>query len=659
SKRQLTDNKQINTNQPIIDKKGIDNNNQQNDKDLLNTNDQVSNKEVITDNKVNNSARSTNINNTKPEQYNNDQTQLTTTNKQLNNHEQTINDNDTKTSRENNKEQVASNNNVTNIDKKINNNISKNSYDNSKDELTAIKENSNKTEAIHPNKINKDNIGDKKATGQNADNKSIHTKKLSSKIIENKTDKTNTNDDLVSNNQSLQNETSISKNHPIISVSASNRNKTKHNITVRSNTKRSVQKNDVAGDNETSENNTETTTAAPSDNNSNTVKANNNLVTRSRANTKRSLKNNNTATNNNIPGNNTNALVTSSSSDNISATHNHTKSTYYKYSIASVSTKNNKVHSKKGNNIGASTKSKTQFNIASSTPESNEENIDTAQLIKIGQYVLANKKAKHHIIKKDTSTIKPLVLTTKDSSTTAKKKDNNKKQLRISAGIAEQQAIRLNCDCVYPNDAYTTSSLVTDYIPSVYIRIQPSKKWFVQAELKYKAPQYIQEQLYRESVQDLPFDYTTTTYVIKKVYYNQVPLSFDYYIIPHLSIGVGVIYNNYAGQVSQQDIRKKLYGTTADSVISSRIISDRNDSNFITFTKNSFQGLIEGQYDWRRFSIGARYAIGLQPYLKYNTDQINNGISPAPSNNVVEKKNDALTIFIRYELWDSRGKKKK
>src|SRR6202034_1726650 len=105
-------------------------------------------------------------------------------------------------------------------------------------------------------------------------------------------------------------------------------------------------------------------------------------------------------------------------------------------------------------------------------------------------------------------------------------------------------------------------------------------------------PQYIQEQLYSKRISNQPLNYITTTSVLKKVYYNQIPVSFNYVIIPNLSIGIGVIYNNYAGKVSQQDVTKKLYGLAGDSTLSSSISSGKNDSNLV-FTKNSFQGLIE------------------------------------------------------------------
>ncbi|MEO6187638.1 MAG: hypothetical protein ABIO82_00780 [Ginsengibacter sp.] len=67
------------------------------------------------------------------------------------------------------------------------------------------------------------------------------------------------------------------------------------------------------------------------------------------------------------------------------------------------------------------------------------------------------------------------------------------------------------------------------------------------------------------------------------------------------------------------------------------------DSNFVL---SYFQAIFETQFEWERFSAGARYSFGLQPYLKFRLSGIEKR----------EEKNNALQLFIRYKLWDSRKK---
>lgn len=554
---------------------------------------EIDKEQANTNNKINNKE----IANTKDQ---------TITSNDISSSSKTVDGNDAKANQANDQTQsISSDKQFNNINQTTNNNEIKNNPVNHKEKTTIINV-EGKTQ-----QTNEEDIRGNKANDKNIHNKNIPAIKASHKIIKNKTSDAISNNDVAANNKSLQNESNAHVNSHVAPT-------TKTAMTIHT--------------------------------------VNHNTVTSKKSVTKRPIKNNNAESYANVTANNSEMPTGHQASDNNTiktnnnSKHHHTHPLYYEQSTAAIAPKSNNRSFKNKNNITASsTRGKIHTSITNSSISENDDAIDTAQLIKLGQYVLANKKAKHHITKKDTNTVKPLVLTAKDSSTTTKKKDDNKKQLHISVGLGEQQAIRLTCDCVYPNDAYTTSSLVTDYIPSVYVKIQPAKKWFVQAEFKYKAPQYIQEQLYKYNTSNQPLNYTTSTSVLKKVYYNQVPISFDYVIIPNLSVGIGVIYNNFAGQVSQNDVRKKLYGTAADSSISTSTETSNGDS-LLTFTKNSFQGLIEGQYEWKHFTFGARYAIGLQPYVKYNAPT---------SGNSTEKKNDALTVFIRFELWDSKSKKKK
>lgn len=545
--------------------------------------------QVNTNNKINNKE----ITNTKDQ---------TITGNNITGSAKTIDGNDAKANQANDQTQsISDNTQLNSINQTTNNNEIKNNPVNHKEKATIIKVEHNTRET------NEDYIKGNKANDQNIRNKNIPTRKASHRIIENKTREGISDNEVTANNKSLQNESNARANSYVTP------------------TKKAVA----------------------------TIRTmNHNTFSSKKSVTKESLKNNNAVSHANVTANNSEIPVDQTSANNTIKTNtnsrpHHTKPLYYEQSTVAVSTKSSSRSFKNKNNTTApSTKGKIHVSITNSNILENDTAIDTAQLIKIGQYVLANKKAKQHIIKKDTASAKPPVLIAKNSSTNA---NDNKKQLHISVGIGEQQAIRLSCDCVYPDDAYTTSSLVTDYIPSVYIKIQPAKKWFVQAEFKYKAPQYVQEQLYKENISNQPLNYIISTSVLKKVYYNQVPISFDYVIIPNLSVGVGMIYNSFAGQVSQNNVKKKLYGTAADSSISTSTETSTNGDSVLTFTKNSFQGLIEGQYEWNHFTFGARYAIGLQPYLKYN----------APTSGTpTEKKNDALTVFIRFELWDSRSKKK-
>jgi hypothetical protein len=248
------------------------------------------------------------------------------------------------------------------------------------------------------------------------------------------------------------------------------------------------------------------------------------------------------------------------------------------------------------------------------------------------------------VAKKDNKVITPVGKVIKTDSSVITKK---KKRLYWSAGLAEQQAVNLDCHCFYTTSPYTANIKASDYIPSAYVRSYHQKKWFLQAEFKYAAPQYINAFTYKVTVQNLPFNDVVTSYTLKKVYSHQVAASFHYFILPNLSVGTGIIYNLFSAADIQKDVRQKQYESAKDLLVGSININDKEDSNFDSHMKNDLQWLLETQYKWKQLSVGVNYAIGLNPYVNY-TDPF----SGLPGQN----KKNALNIFIRYELWRSKSR---
>jgi hypothetical protein len=248
----------------------------------------------------------------------------------------------------------------------------------------------------------------------------------------------------------------------------------------------------------------------------------------------------------------------------------------------------------------------------------------------------------------DTSLFKPLATTTRkasdstksDSTKKDKKEDKKKNKPHFAAGIAAQQSVDKSCNCAYPDNLNAPAS-AKDYIPSAYLRYY-DKKWFLQSEFKYAAPQYVNGSTYHV-IENMPvvLNDTITTFTIKKIYGHQGSVSFHYFILPNVSIGTGLIYNIFSGADIQKDIQKKSFGPT-DSLISSTMITDKDDSSFTGLGKNNLQLLLEVQYQWKRISVGASYAIGITPYIKY-TDPY----SGTPG----QKENNSVNLFLRYDLW--------
>jgi hypothetical protein len=83
-----------------------------------------------------------------------------------------------------------------------------------------------------------------------------------------------------------------------------------------------------------------------------------------------------------------------------------------------------------------------------------------------------------------------------------------------------------------------------------------------------------------------------------------------------------------------------------DSLVSTLLETVKKDSA-TEFAKSYFQFALETQYKWKRFSFGAKYSFGLQPYIRFTL----------PGQPEKQERNNALQIFIRYELWKQKKNK--
>jgi hypothetical protein len=139
----------------------------------------------------------------------------------------------------------------------------------------------------------------------------------------------------------------------------------------------------------------------------------------------------------------------------------------------------------------------------------------------------------------------------KDSANQKKAKRSQKKLL-LTAGIGEQQLIPIAGQTAVPYSRYGRKGSLGDYVPSVFAQLQKEKKWFIQMEFRYGAAQSVKEFLYNRQTRfdSLRNDITITTLRLKKTYYHQLPVSFNYYLEPDLSVGIGGIYSRFYGAIT-------------------------------------------------------------------------------------------------------------
>jgi hypothetical protein len=213
-----------------------------------------------------------------------------------------------------------------------------------------------------------------------------------------------------------------------------------------------------------------------------------------------------------------------------------------------------------------------------------------------------------------------------------------------SAGMGLQQHIPIDGQELVAYSSLGRNNLLADYIPSVYFQANNPEKWFANIGFRYGAPQYNKEFTYNEHI---AYDSSSqsniiTSLILKKSFYHQVPVSFNYHILPNWSAGIGVVWNKFYGAVADKEI-SKITGQT-DSLVSKKMISFKSDSTS-SFSKSYFQALFQTEYSWKRFYFGIRYTLGLQPYIQF----------ALPRSAEQKVRNRWLQVFICYDIWRSKN----
>ncbi len=238
---------------------------------------------------------------------------------------------------------------------------------------------------------------------------------------------------------------------------------------------------------------------------------------------------------------------------------------------------------------------------------------------------------------------------TADAKKDEEKKKKQKTPFLVSAGLGLHQQLPVSGQKFTPYNSLGRKSSLADYIPSVYMRLEKEKKWFLQSEFRYGAPQSTKQFDFRQQIVpdtgSNPRYTTTTTYNLRKTFYHQLPLTFNYYIRPGWSIGTGLQWNSLYAAVAEKTISRRDNLFQQDTILGKPVEAFKRDSA-VEFSKNYVQLVVESQYQWRRLSVGARYTAGLQPYIRFSLP----GQSPA------EERNHSLQIFLRYELWKQKKK---
>ena len=219
--------------------------------------------------------------------------------------------------------------------------------------------------------------------------------------------------------------------------------------------------------------------------------------------------------------------------------------------------------------------------------------------------------------------------------------------LTLEAGLSLGQSIPIG------HQKMSSYNLLSDYIPSPYLRLSIGDRWYLQTAPRINSAQYTRPQLIDSSGGDtthIPgypqyLQYNRIT--LKKLYYTDIPLTINYRAFKGLYLGAGIQYSRLWQAAGEDRITlRPSNGLGSDTLISSKTIGlKKKDSVFRKLSGSDWRLLLEANYTWRQFTFGLQYQQGLKTFLPANTS------GPKSTD-----KNSSFSIHVYYEIWNQSRK---
>ncbi len=220
---------------------------------------------------------------------------------------------------------------------------------------------------------------------------------------------------------------------------------------------------------------------------------------------------------------------------------------------------------------------------------------------------------------------------------------------RFSAGITFKQYLPL------PNQQFNNYNtdgeryVYSDYVPAVFLRAAINHQSYLQASVGFHSPQYARqmiidnENLRNSSVPGyaayLEFDRIS----LKKLFYNELELTYHYEIADRWRVGAGIQYALFSGgTVVTQTILQPANAALADTIYSTRMEGIKHQTSLygLADKKAEWRGIVEIEYCWTRWMLGMRYQQAVQSF----------GFSHLSGGQTTT--NGALSFRASYALWE-------
>ena len=200
-----------------------------------------------------------------------------------------------------------------------------------------------------------------------------------------------------------------------------------------------------------------------------------------------------------------------------------------------------------------------------------------------------------------------------------------------------------------PYNVNARPNTISDYLPVPHVQYFVNDKVYVQSEIQFMTPQYIQPVLLYQRKVDQPSNNTALYYstYARKLYYFNVPLAIHYSPFRNFYLGTGLQFSSLLSGVAMYEERRSFGATGRDTLVSMRYEKFKNDTLSSAIDGSEFRLMLDANYYWNRFTVGLRYNQALSNYIS---------VRLTPSAPYFQDKNKSLQFYLRYNLWENKKK---
>jgi hypothetical protein len=189
------------------------------------------------------------------------------------------------------------------------------------------------------------------------------------------------------------------------------------------------------------------------------------------------------------------------------------------------------------------------------------------------------------------------------------------------------------------------SNTVSDYIPAPHLQYHIHSKLYLQTELQFISPQYIQPVLLSQYNQRYsPNMLIRHSVYAEKLYYFNIPVGIHYSPFEHFYLGTGLQFSSLISGVALFE-DKKVYSSGSEELVRGEYQKFRNDTLSQKFDNSELRLALDANYYWNKFTVGLRYNQALSNYASLRA---NAGLP------LFQDKNKSLQFYLRYNLWERK-----